>query len=154
MFPALEKCSFFGKQITVGIADDVYLLTAETKAFQAHHIQSAKMSPVSHSCCKGNHIIFNTTHAADKGMFSDADKLMDCRQSTQNDVITDNAMTANGGVVGEDHMRANLAIMGNMCPGHASPILVTMPPPSVPGFMVTFSRITLFLPTINELFSP
>ena len=36
----------------------------------------------------------------------------------------------------------------------SSPTLVTPPPPSVPAFMVTFSRMRLRLPTTRRVFSP
>ena len=95
---------------------------------------------------------------ADEGVRADAHKLMRRRTAAHDRVVADPAMAGQHHVVGEDHPVADPAIVRrswlparNVQP---APTDVSAPPPAVPGFIVTLSRIKQSAPMVRTVRSP
>src|SRR5579883_1224175 len=105
------------------------------------------MRAVAERHSKGNDIVFDARHAADKSIGADADPLMHGGQASNARVILDADMASQRGVVHEEHVIADLAIMGNMradekqtMSAHARDVAAALRP-AIHGYMLSDCRM-------------
>jgi hypothetical protein len=103
-----------------------------------------------------DHVELDPAHAADHRLLADARELVRADQPAEKQ-IADLAMAAERGVIGEDHVVADDAVVRDVRATMnmpRSPTRVSPPPPTVPVFIVTCSRIEHFSPIVSRVGSP
>ena len=117
----------------------------EAAPLQADDIEAGERGAVAERDAEGDDVVLDAREAADEGVGADADELMRGGAAAENGEIADLAMAGQHHVVGEDDALADAAIMRDMGVGeeHASAGRRSFrePPPAVPGFIVTPSRM-------------
>ena len=97
--------------------------TIKSAPFQANDVQTGKIGPVANHRSIRDHVAVNTGHAADHGVFADADKLMNGRQTANNGEILDQDMARQGSVIDQNTMVPDMTIVTNMGPGHQKAVI-------------------------------
>src|SRR5438445_524474 len=115
--PVVEG-AFGRKQELIGAAQALDVLAAEAVALHADDVEPAEPRPVAHHLAVGDHIALDARHAADHRMPADPHELVHRREAAEQRKVLDDDMAGQGGVIGHDHMVADLAIMRDMDADH------------------------------------
>ena len=132
-------------------------LSGEAAAPEANDIEACKARTVAERHGVGNDVIFDPAKSPDESMIADPHELMYGRTATHDDVIADARMARQHHVIGENNVIADLTVvrdMGMARKAQWSPTTVRIPPPSVPGFIVTPSRMRQLAPITSVEGSP
>jgi hypothetical protein len=87
-------------------------------ALEADNVQTRQVRTVAEHHAKRNDVLLDPRHAADKSVRADAHELMHGAQAAEYGVVTDADMTGQCGVVDQDDMIADTAIVGNVRADH------------------------------------
>src|SRR5215510_1431410 len=123
LLDALFQRSLFSEQLGERFVHGLDLLFGEATPFQSNKVEAGKVSPIALNAAKGNDIAIDTRGAADHREGADADELMNRCKPADNDAIADPDMSTKGCVVGQDHMTADHAVVGDVAPDHEQAVI-------------------------------
>ena len=154
---ALDQRALGGKQKPVGAPQIVNIGAREAAPLQADDVETRKIGAIAERHAVGNEIVLEPRHAANERVRADPRELDDRRAAADDRVVADGAMARKHDVVGEDDAVADAAIVADVAVGEEGAAVADRggePPPSVPGFMVTPSRMMQSAPIVSEHGSP
>src|SRR5258708_15558396 len=94
------------------------VIARQAFALQPDQIESLEPGAVPPNKSIGNDVVRYSGYAADKGVSPNPAELLNGGKPTHIDAITHRDMTAERNAIGECHVIADVAIMGNMAVGH------------------------------------
>ena len=99
------------------------VVTRKAAALQANDIQTLKARSVAGHGAIGDDILFDAGHAADHGVFAHTDELMDRGQTANNCPFTNMDMSAQCGVVHQNDVIIDNAIVSNVRANHEQAVV-------------------------------
>ena len=96
-------------------------LTREAAAPEPNHVEPTQVTDHTDRKRERDDVVAQAGHARDHRVRTDAGELVDRRQTANEHMIADGAMSAERGGIGEGHVMADLAVVGDMGIRHEEP---------------------------------
>src|SRR5690606_19568837 len=107
----------------VGSANCLDLIAREAPSPQTYEIGAGQSRAITDDDGVGHHIVLDSAHPADHGVYADPHKLVNRRKPAQNGMITDDDVAADRCVVRHDDVVADFAIMSDVGARHEQAIV-------------------------------
>ena len=115
--------AFLGENQPVGLSEVVDIVARKIAALEADNVKPRQARPVADDGPIGNDVVGDAGFAADHGVLTDPDELMDRRQPADDCPFLDRDVPPQGGVVDHDDVIADLAVMGDMGADHEQTVV-------------------------------
>src|SRR5262245_37805820 len=106
------------KQSLVGGAQTANVVTRKTAPTQTDHVESVEHSALTNRQAERDDVGTDPAHAGHHGALTDAHELVDGGCAAKDDPIAHCDVTAKHGVIGHDHVVADVTIMADMGADH------------------------------------